>query len=107
MRILATVSDMKHLGIVLDLESGETKTIPVRPEFIDLTVAGRPPCRPFGITWSPHELFMVNNRQLLVFDKQLNFLRTSATRLQVNMHQLAYRAERVWAVSPWTNSLIG
>jgi hypothetical protein len=27
--------------------------------------------------------------------------------LQVNIHQLAYSAGYVWAVSPWTNSLIG
>ncbi len=107
MRVLATISDMKRLAIVLDLESGETKTIPVHPEFIDPTVVGRVPCRPFGITWSPEELFIANNKQLLVFDKQLNFLRTAATRLQVNIHQLAYRAGRVWAVSPWTSSLIG
>jgi hypothetical protein len=107
MRILATISDMTRLGVVLDLESGETRAIPVRPEFIDPTVRGRAPCRPFGITWSADELFIGNNRQLLVFDKQLNYLGISATRLQINIHQLAYRAGRVWAVSPWTNSLIG
>jgi hypothetical protein len=107
MRILATISDMTRLGIVLDVESGETTPIPVRPEFIEPTVEGRPSCRPFGITWSADELFIANNRQLLVFDKQLDFLCISATRLQINVHQLAYMGERVWAVSPWTNSLIG
>jgi hypothetical protein len=107
MRILVTISDTTRLGIVLDLESGETKTIPVRPEFIDCDVTGRAACRPFGITWSPNELFVANNKQLLVFDKQLDYVRTSTTRLQINVHQLAYMAGRVWAVSPWTNSLIG
>jgi len=107
MQILATISDMARLGIVLDLESGATKTIPVRSEFIDSTVEGRAPCRPFGITWIRDELFIANNRQLLVFDKQLQYLRTLRTPLQINTHQLAYHATRVWAVSPWTNSLIG
>jgi hypothetical protein len=107
MRILATISDMRRLGVVLDLESGSLSTIPVRPEFIDLTVRGRNPCRPFGITWSENELFIANNRQLLVFDKQLQYLRTLTTRLQINTHQLAYHSKRVWVVSPWSNSLIG
>jgi hypothetical protein len=107
MRLLATISDMTRLGIVLDLESGATKTIPVRPEFIEPTVEGRTACRPFGITWSQDELFIANNRQLLVFDKQLEYLRTETTALQINTHQLAYHAGRAWAVSPWTNSLIG
>jgi hypothetical protein len=99
---------MKRLGIVLDVESGEiTGTIPVRPEFMDSTIAGRPPCRPFGITWSHEKLFIVNNRQLLVYDGHLNYMGMSSTQLQINIHQLAYRSERVWAVSPWTNSLIG
>src|SRR5712671_5509100 len=90
MRILATISDMTRLGVVLDLKSSETIIIPVRPEFIEPSVEGRPPCRPFGITWSADELFIANNRQLLIFDKQLDFLRTSVTRLQINVHQLAY-----------------
>jgi len=107
MWVIATISDTKRLALVVDVESGETVTIPVRPEFIDQTIAGRPPCRPFGITWTADELFIVNNRQLLVFDDQLEYARTSEVRLQVNMHQLAYRAGYIWAVSPWTNSLIG
>jgi hypothetical protein len=107
MQILVTISDMNRAGIVLDLDTMRTKYIPVRPEFIDCSVIGRAPCRPFGITWSRNELFIANNRQLLVFDKQLNFIRTSETRLQVNVHQLGYRKGRVWVVSPWTNSLIG
>jgi len=102
-----TISDLKRLAIVLDLETGPLSTVPVRPEFIDRTVQGRSPCRPFGITWSSSELFVANNRQLLVFDKQLEYLRTEPTPLQVNTHQLAYHRTRVWAVSPWTNSLIG
>jgi hypothetical protein len=107
MRILATISDMTRLGIVLDLESGAMRTIPVRPEFLDPTVEGRPACRPFGITWSADELFIANNRQLLVFNKQLYYQRSLPTPLQINTHQLAYHAACVWAVSPWTNSLIG
>lgn len=107
MRVLATVSDMRRLGIVVDLESGATETIPVRPEFSDPTVVGRAPCRPFGITWSAEHVFVVNNRQLLVYDTQLRFMRIARTRLQVNMHQLAYEGGRVWCVSPWTASLVG
>lgn len=107
MRILATISDMTRLALVLDLESGATRSIPVRPEFFDPTVEGRPPCRPFGITWNRDELFIANNRQLLVYNRQLYYLRTLPTPLQINVHQLAYHADRVWAVSPWTNSLIG
>jgi hypothetical protein len=107
MLILATISDMTRLCVVLDLESGATETIPVRPGFIDATVQGWSRCRPFGITWSRDELFIANNRQLLVFDRRFEYLRTTATPLQVNTHQLAYHAGRVWAVSPWTSSLIG
>src|SRR3954452_12730895 len=98
---------MKRLGIIIDLESCETRSIEVRSEFIDPTVTERPTCRPFGITWSSKEFFIANNRQLLVFDDEFNYLHTSPTRLQINIHQLAYHAEHVWAVSPWTNSLIG
>lgn len=105
--ILATLSNMREIGIVLDIESGASKTIPVRPEFIDPTVSGARPCLPFGITWSSEELFIANNRQLLVFDKQLEYSRTESTPLQTNTHQLAYHADLVWATSPWTNSLIG
>ena len=107
MRVLATVSDMRRVGIVIDLDSGATETIPVRPQFSDPTVTGRAACRPFGITWSTEHLFIVNNRQLLVYDKQLRFVRVSNTRLQVNMHQIAYEGGRVWCVSPWTSSLVG
>jgi hypothetical protein len=107
MRVLATISDISRLGVVLDLESGASETIPVYPDFIDPTVKGRVGCRPFGITWSPDELFIANNRQLLVFDRQLEYLRTETTPLQINTHQLAYHSSRAWAVSPWTNSLIG
>lgn len=108
MRILATISDTRRLAIVVDLDSGiTTAVVSTRPEFFDPTVDGRASCRPFGITWSPRELFIANNRQLLVFDRQLRFRRIAKTRLQVNMHQIAFRDGRVWAVSPWTNSIIG
>lgn len=107
MRILATISDLRRVALVLDLETGELDAIPVRPEFIDPTVQGRSPCRPFGITWTSSELFIANNRQLLAFDRQLRYLRTEPTPLQINTHQLAFHGTRVWAVSPWTNSLIG
>lgn len=107
MLILATISDMKRLALVIDLETGEiTTTVPVRTEFFDTTIQDRPPCRPFGITWNRDNLFIANNRQLLAFDKQLNFSRKSDTPLQVNTHQLSYNAGRIWAVSPNTNSLI-
>ncbi len=107
MRILVTVSDLKRLALVLDLSNGHYESIPVRPEFIDETVRGRAPCRPFGISWSLSEVYIANNKQLLVLDKNLNYLRTSPVSLQVNIHQLAFFDQRVWAVSPWTNSLIG
>ena len=107
MQILATVSDMKRIGVIVDLHTGETTSIPVRPEFIDKSVQTVLPCRPFGITWHAGELYIANNRQLLVFDRQFQYLRTVPTPLQDNVHQLAYRAGCVWAVSPRTNSLIG
>lgn len=107
MLVLVTISDMRRLALVLDVASGDVQALPVRPEFIDPTVRGRVPCRPFGITWSRDELFVANNRQLLVFNKTLGYLRTHATALHTNTHQLAYHDSRVWAVSPWTNSLIG
>jgi hypothetical protein len=105
MRILATISDMKRLALVLDLDSGVTETIPVRPEFIDPSLEA--PCRPFGITWNEVELYIANNEQLLAFDNQLQYRRTLPAALQTNTHQLGYNAECVWAVSPRTNSLIG
>ncbi len=107
MIILATISDMKRLALVIDLKNGEVSSIPVRPEFVDPTIVGRAHCRPFGVTWSADEAFIVNNRQLLVFDRQLEFRRVEPWRVQVNAHQIAYNAQRVWVASPWTNSLIG
>ena len=107
MIILATVCDTARVGVLLDLETGQMSNIPCHPEFLDLTVVNRAPCRPFGITWSDQELFIANNRQLLVFDRELSYLRTEKTPLQVNTHQLAYHSNQVWAASPWTNSLIG
>jgi hypothetical protein len=107
MRILATVSNMRSLAVVVDLRTREVGHIPVLPGFFDPTITERATCRPFGITWSPDELFIVNNRQLLAFGHDLTFSRTVPVRLQVNTHQLAYDAGRAWTVSPWTNSLIG
>jgi hypothetical protein len=107
LKILATISDTARLAVVLDLLSGATREIPSHPSFYDATVKGRTACRSFGITWCEDELFIVNNRKLLVFNNQLEYVRTEVTPLQVNMHQLSYHAKRVWAVSPWTNSLIG
>jgi hypothetical protein len=107
MKVIATVSDMQRVAIVLDLESGSQDFIPVRAEFIDLSVRGRAPCRPFGITWTSDKLFIANNRQILVFDKQLNYVHTLTEALQINTHQLAYRDGLIWAVSPWANSVIG
>lgn len=107
MQVLATISDTKRLALVVDLRTDAITSIPQRAEFTDASISGRPACRPFGITWSPDELYIANNRQLLSFDRRLDFQRISATRLQVNTHQIAYHAGRVWAASPWTNSLIG
>ena len=108
MKILATVSDAKRLALVVDLDTGEmTHVIDTRPEFFDATITGRAACRPFGITWDSHELFIVNNRQLLVFDRELQFQRITETSLQINSHQIAFWTDKVWAVSPWTNSIIG
>ncbi|MEV6071314.1 hypothetical protein AB0L82_32610 [Nocardia sp. NPDC052001] len=104
---MATISDMARVAVVLDLESGALESIPVRPEFIDPNPDGAFSCRPFGITWAGEELYIANHRQLLVFDKQLNYVRTLPVSLQVNIHQLAYHEGWVWAVSPRTNSLIG
>jgi hypothetical protein len=102
-----TESDMKRLALVIDLASGETSAIPIRAEFIDPTIRGRAQCRPFGITWNASELYIVNNRQLLVFDKSFAFLRMSPVRLQQNTHQLCYNNQRAWVASPWINSLVG
>lgn len=107
MQVLATISDMKRLALVVDLETGKIEAIPVRPEFKDFTIKGRPPCRPFGITWSPDDLFIVNNRQLLVFGHDFHYRKTLRHSLQVNTHQIAFHDGRVWVVSPVTNSLIG
>jgi hypothetical protein len=98
---------MARLGVVLDLETGIANAIPVLPEFVDPNPDGAFPCRPFGITWGPSELYIANHKQLLVFDKQLQYVRTFSTPLQINIHQLAYHQGWVWAVSPRTNSLIG
>ena len=108
MKILATLSDANRLALVVDLDSGEsTHVIDTRPEFFDANVIGRAACRPFGITWNSRELFIVNNRQLLVFDHEFRFLRIFGALLQINMHQIAFWRDKVWAVSPWTNSIIG
>jgi hypothetical protein len=98
---------MRRVGVIVDAATGSTTDIPVRPEFTDLTVEDRPPCRPFGITWHREECYIANHRQLLVFDRSFDYLRTESVPLQVNVHQLAYHAGHVWVASPWTNSLIG
>jgi hypothetical protein len=106
MQILATISDTKRVAILLDLKTGRMDSIPVRAEFHDSSVDEGPSFRPFGITWERDRIYVVNNRQLLVFDKSLNYLETLAIRLQVNMHQMAYHCGRIWIVSPRTNSLL-
>jgi hypothetical protein len=106
--ILATISDPKRLAILVDLESGDqVAVIPTDPLFFDSSLSGRPHCRPFGITWDADELYVANNRQLLAFGPDLTLLRIFATCLQVNTHQLGFYDQRIWAVSPWTNSLVG
>jgi len=105
MQILATISDMRRIALIVDLETRATTAIPVRSNFLDPVLEA--PCRPFGITWSETEVYIANNLQLLVYDKQWRYLRTMETPLQVNTHQLAFHASNVWAVSPRTNSLIG
>ena len=107
MLVLTTVSDMERICAIVDLKTGDVRSVPVEPRFIDRSVVGHFPCRPFGITWNETELFIANNKQLLVFNASLRYQRTETVSLQVNTHQLAYHADRVWAVSPWTNSLIG
>lgn len=108
MQILATISDTKRLALVIDLETAEIKAaIPVHAEFFDATIQDRPHCRPFGITWNGDNLYIANNRQLLVFDRQLGFQCIADTPLQVNTHQLACGNGRIWAANPWTDSLIG
>jgi hypothetical protein len=98
---------MKRLAIVVDVGSGAESSIPIRPEFQDLSLVGRPSCRPFGITWNSEEAYVANNRQILVFDRQFRYRRTLPVRVQINIHQLGYHNGVVWAVSPWTNSVIG
>ena len=110
MKVLATISNMTQLAAVLDLESGTIESIPIRPEFIDPTVPeDRFPCTPFGITWDSTntKLFVSNNRQLLVYDRNFQYRETLSTPLHMNVHQLGYHDGCVWAASPRTNSLIG
>lgn len=107
MKIIATISDMRRVAVVLDLVSGAVRYIPALPEFKDANVLGRAPCRPFGISWTSNQLFIANNRQIIAFDTQLAYCHKLTTALQINTHQLGYRDGLVWAVSPWTNSLIG
>ncbi len=107
MKVIVTVSDMQRVAVVLDLQTGRETPIFARSEFKDPLIKGRPSCRPFGITWSRDLLYIANNRQLLVFDKQFQYQRTHPLPLQPNIHQIAYRDGWIWAVSPWTNSLIG
>ena len=59
---LATISDMSRLAVLLDTSSCAVDAIPVRPEFADPKVEGRPKCRPLGISRNAAELFIVNNR---------------------------------------------
>jgi hypothetical protein len=92
---------------VLDLLPGNSINIPARNSYRDDDVRDRPAIRPFGISWNGAELFVANHRRLLVFDDRLRYVRTARTPLQINIHQLAFAHDRVWAVSPWTNSVIG
>jgi len=106
MKVIATVSDMRCIAIVFNLESGLEQLIPMRPEFNDLSLKRVDSCNPFGITWFSEQIFIANNRQILVFDKKFNYVRTLTTLLQGNTHQLSYHEGMIWAVSPWRNSLI-
>jgi len=106
-QILATLSNMKDVAALVDLESGEAARIPVRPEFIDAEIKESNPCRPFGITWTSDVLYVVNNKQLLMYDRTFDYLGTHAVPVHENTHQLAFHDGFVWAVSPRTNSLIG
>ena len=106
MLIIATISDMRRMFIVLDSESGEVTSTSTRPEFFHARPDGAFPCRPFGITWNDEQLLVANHTQILAFGRNLRYLRTIGSSLQINIHQIAWHEERVWAVSPRTNSLI-
>lgn len=107
MYIIVTISSRQYIALIINIISGDIERIPVAPEFIDNSISGRAPCRPFGITWTRSELFIANNRQVLAFDHDLKYKFKVSDALQVNTHQLAFHDGRIWAVSPSTNSLIG
>lgn len=108
MKALVTVSDMDRIALVVDLESGEVvHVVESRAEFFDFSISDRAPCRPFGITWHDGCVYISNNRQLLVYGRDLEFVRMMPLSLQINTHQASYHDGRVWVVSPWTNSVIG
>jgi hypothetical protein len=105
-KVLVTVSDLRRLAVIIDLESGCRLEIPARPQFFEQIVGDRLPFRPFGVTWSDSSFFFANHRQLLEFDKGLTFVGVQPVRLPANTHQIVYRDSRVWVISPWTNSII-
>lgn len=106
-KAIATISNMREVAVIIDLATGEEKRVAALPQFRDDAITDSNPCRPFGISWRREHLFIANNRQLLVYDESLDFLHTHETPLHENVHQLCVHGERLWAVSPRTNSLIG
>lgn len=105
MKLIATVSDATRVGVVVDLDTATVVDIPAQPQFFDEAVRNRPSFRPFGISWFGNQCFIANNRQLIVFDRSLNFKIIDDTMLQGNVHQLASGKGRIWAVSPlWKKS---
>lgn len=92
---------------MVDLDTATVVDIPAQPQFFDESIRNWPSFRPFGISWFGNQCFIANNRQLIVFDRTLNFKRIDDTALQGNVHQLASAKGHIWAVSPWTSSLIG
>lgn len=108
MQILATTYGGRAAAALIKIQSGEITWIEARPEFFDnKNIFDNVACRPFGITWNHDELYIANNRQLLVYDRSLRYMRTEQIPLPQNVHQLASYGGHVWAVSPFTNSLIG
>ncbi len=106
-KVIASVSNMCDVAAVVDLETGEESRWSALPGFVDESIIDSNPCRPFGISWTGDYMYIANNRQLLIYDRDFHYIGKHDVPLHENVHQLCYRAGRIWAVSPRTNSLIG
>ena len=98
---LAITSNSKDTVLTLfDTDTETVLKIETDERGFDHTFDGkkeRPPHRPFGITWNKDNIFIANRSNLLIYDSDLNFVKSINGILDTNTHQIVYYENQIIA----------